>query len=207
MRKAIYTAVTDGYDLIKEPKVVTDGWDYICFTDRDFDAESTWDFRKMDSGVLAQREKKINLLPDYDLTIWVDGSILINCDLNLFILDYCMGDFSLMKHPTRDCTYAEAGAVMQLGKADPITVTKQMRGYKKQGLPDNEGMVQTGVLVREHTDDVRRFCKIWWQHVKNKCHRDQLSFNFCLWKYPVIEPHLFTSNVLRDEFRLCKHLK
>ena len=33
MRKVAYTYIIGNYDSLKEPSVITEGWDYICFTD------------------------------------------------------------------------------------------------------------------------------------------------------------------------------
>ena len=32
-RKVVYTAIIGNYDELKEPKVISEGFDYVCFTD------------------------------------------------------------------------------------------------------------------------------------------------------------------------------
>ena len=49
--------------------------------------------------------------------------------------------------------------------------------------PENYGLVQTNIMVRKHND---QYCKDlmekWWSELKDYSHRDQLSFNYALWK-------------------------
>ena len=44
--KIIYTAIIGGYDDLFEPDFKPDGWDFVCFTDRDFKSD-TWDVQKV----------------------------------------------------------------------------------------------------------------------------------------------------------------
>ena len=88
MRKVIYTCITDGYDSLKEPIVKTEGWDYICFTDSDLNyTGDTWKIVKIgltDDKIRHQRKKKIYneyIFDNYDLSVWCDGSMYINCNL------------------------------------------------------------------------------------------------------------------------------
>ena len=103
MKKVIYTAIFGDYDMLAEPKIITPGWDYICFTDREdmtvpigfvqkdgqdtkqmiFGKPKSWDVRyyKPEFGASKDaRNIKINyhkFLPEYDLVIWIDGCIRI----------------------------------------------------------------------------------------------------------------------------------
>lgn len=60
--KALYTINFGGYDPLKEPTVVTPGWDYIVFSDTDTAADS-FDVIVVDTGLpphLAARDCYIN---------------------------------------------------------------------------------------------------------------------------------------------------
>ena len=206
-KKVIYTCIIGDYDTLKEPLIKTKGWDYICFTDQEFKSD-TWKIIKVGkSDVKEQRKKKIFnkfILDDYRASIWVDGSIYINTDLDEFVYQNCDSEFSLMKHPSRDCIYKEAAAVLMLGKDKYEIVTNQTHAYQAEGFPFNQGMVATGVMYRKHTEDVKTFCKHWWKQVDEYSHRDQLSFNYVDWFFP-INYRTFSFNILRDSFKITNH--
>ena len=61
------------------------------------------------------------VLPEYDVTSWIDANIQVRCDIAKDVLPkYDLSKLPLFvhKHPTRNCAYAEAKAVLQLKKAD-----------------------------------------------------------------------------------------
>ena len=84
MKKALYTINFKGYDPLREPLILTEGWDYIVFTDQDLESEN-FQVRKVNtelSGHLAARDYYINsqkYLPEYDLTIMIGGQLQVNC--------------------------------------------------------------------------------------------------------------------------------
>ena len=208
-KKVIYTCIVGDYDTLKEPLVKTEGWDYICFTDQDFKSDN-WKIVKLGrSDVKEQRRKKIYneyILNAYEASIWLDGSMYINTDLDKFVLENCNSDFSLMKHPSRNCTYHEALACLQLNKDSKETIEQQVKGYKEEGFPSNEGMVATGVMYRKHTIEVKRLLIRWWMQVCEKSKRDQLSFNYVVWKHGY-EYTTFPFTVLNKEFVITNHKK
>ena len=58
-----------------------------------------------------------------------------------------------------------------------------MKKYKQEGFPKNYGLPQTCIVFRYHNDEsCKRLMKTWWEEIKNESHRDQLSFNYALWK-------------------------
>jgi hypothetical protein len=207
----IYTAIFDYYDELKPPTVITEGWKYVCYTNNPLLKSDVWEVRyvknKVLSGAKAARIIKIRFF-DYikdELSIWCDASMQINVDLNKFVKQYHKKDFTLLYHPSRDCTYMEAAACIKLNKDDATTINKQINQYHKEGLPKFNGMVQTGLMIRTNTYEVREHCKKWAIEVLKHSKRDQLSFNYCLWKYNLITPNMITSDVLKNEFKLYKH--
>jgi len=33
MKKVVFTFIINGYDTLKDPTIVTPGWDYLCYSD------------------------------------------------------------------------------------------------------------------------------------------------------------------------------
>lgn len=177
----VYTAVFDGYDTlraVKYPDV-----EHVCFTDEPQGAEG-W----TELVVPHTRSGKLDSLYykclahrwfDDDVVIWHDacgqlkqhpsvlGDLLGNADLAAFA------------HPTRNCIYDEADAVIAYGKGEPSTIQAQVSQYRKAGYPEHAGLSATGLLVRRQLPE---FNEQWWWWCRNLCPRDQLSFNYLVWK-------------------------
>ena len=50
-------------------------------------------------------------------------------------------------------------------------------------MPKEFGLFETNVLVREHNDkSCKKIMEEWWNEIKDKSERDQLSFTYILWK-------------------------
>ena len=196
-RIVVYTCITGGYDDIIEPTVVTPGVDYICFTDDTTLKSKTWKFRPMPeelnglSKVKQQRGVKIlahRYLADYDISVWVDGAVVVRGDIKEYLktLDFDKYSVFVPEHPARKCIYAEKDACVRIKKikGDEVALAeKQMKRYKEEGFPTNYGLVQTNVMMRKHNDQYsKNLMEKWWSELKDYSHRDQLSFNYALWK-------------------------
>lgn len=193
----VYTCITGGYDNILEPTCVTPGVDYICFTDDQTLKSKTWKFRPIPeelnglSKIKQQRGVKMlahRYLADYDVSVYVDGSVVVRGDIKEFLrtLDFSLYSVFIPEHPQRKCIYAEKDACVKIKKitGDAVVLAeKQMKRYKSEGYPQNFGLVQANIIVRKHNDD---YCKVlmkeWWEEFKENTPRDQLSFNYILWK-------------------------
>ncbi|MDE7222311.1 MAG: DUF616 domain-containing protein, partial [Acetatifactor sp.] len=86
-------------------------------------------------------------------------------------------------HYIHDCVYLEKSLCQRLQKDDPTVMDKQMEGYRKEGYPEHNGLIDSAVLVRELKNDrVIRLMESWWQEILHASKRDQLSFNYVCWK-------------------------
>lgn len=198
-KKVIYTCITGDYDNLIEPRFISDDFDYVCFTDSIFVRNGFWELRPLPkeveslSQVKKQRYIKINahkVLPEYDLSVWVDGSVLINNKLEDLLDNILENDISVYvpTHPIRNCIYKEANTVISSRKDIKDIVNPQIEQYKKEGFPKEYGLLQSNILIRKHNnEDCIRLMEAWSNEVMNGSHRDQLSFNYCCWKNPDIK--------------------
>jgi rubrerythrin len=54
---------------------------------------------------------------------------------------------------------------------------------KEEGFPENYGLLQSNIMFRKHNKEACiKLMKTWSDEVVNNSHRDQLSFNYALWK-------------------------
>ncbi len=187
----IYTAVFNQYDLLISPKYTAKNIDYVCFTDKANIATGVWEPRIVDeyemSPKLMSGKIKTNphiLFPEYDYSIWIDGNIQITEDPRQLINKYLSKTpVAVPSHPKRDCIYQEGNACMDGNKADQEKIRKQLSQYQKEGFPQNYGLSETRVLIRDHNDSKVIDCmEIWWEEYRKGAERDQLSFEFAIWK-------------------------
>ncbi|WP_343702700.1 glycosyltransferase domain-containing protein [Chitinophaga sp.] len=187
-KQAIYTVITGGYDQLRAPVVRTPGFDYICFTDDpELNCEG-WQIRLLDKAAdpcRQQREVKIRphmFLPDYGLTVYIDGSHQLTGDLSSLIDEHFSGSWLLKVHPKRKCIYQEGQRCIETGKAHKDTVNAQLTEYLTAGMPAEYGLYETGIMIRDNTPEVNAVSDQWYAEVAKHSHRDQISLPFVLWK-------------------------
>lgn len=208
-----YTCITSGYDWLKpvlgQHECLDNGKiDFICFTDNPKMRQLDWQTRLIPeelnglSKVKQQRVIKIcphRFLKEYDISIWVDGSIQIIGDLKDFISQYDLEKTPLYTriHPARKCIYKEAKTCIALKKETKLVADQQMARYRSEGYPTNAGLAETGIILRRHNDKMcQRICNLWASEVLIGSHRDQLSFNYACWK------EHFLPGYLKNEFKI-----
>lgn len=207
MQKTIYTANFNKYDTLKEPTIITPGWKYVYFTDQKNLTSKNWEIRVVSptDAKGARKLKILNPFHDHDISIWIDASMTINCDLNEFVDKYMKTDLNLMNHPDRSCIYQEAKACIKRHKDDPFVINQQIESYLSIGYPPDHGMVATGVIIRKRNSQFDLFYQKWWREVELGSKRDQLSFNFVHWLHD-IKYSLFPFEILKTDMILNKHL-
>jgi hypothetical protein len=143
------------------------------------------------SKVKQQRGVKIlahRYLSDYDISIWVDGVVDVRGNIKDFLKPFDFDTYSVFipEHPARKCLYKEIDACIKIKKlkGDEIALAKkQLERYRAEKFPENYGLVQTNVMIRKHNDQYSKdLMEKWWSELKDYSHRDQLSFNYALWK-------------------------
>lgn len=194
--KAIYTVIVGDSDTLKEPELITDGWDYVCFTDSDSiqSNDSVWTFKPIPPEYNNEDAKRTasllkiefyKLFNAYDLVVYVDASTTIEHGIGDFINDHnlSMVDMAVVRHPDRDCTYACAEAVAgRLKLANKDIVRSQISRYKEDDYPANNGLMTSGLMIRYNKEGIRRACEIWSTEYRNGCRRDQVSMTYSFWK-------------------------
>ena len=192
---AIYTVLINSYDELNEPLKIEDKYcDYYCFTDNKDLKSNTWKVIYVDKGkyrdlkncdaVKFARYIKTHpqlFLKGYKHSLFIDANLTINKSLIGWICLYSNGnDLLTFKHPDRDCIYKEGKRCIEMGKDDPNIISKQLARYKKEGYPENNGLVMTNMIYRKHTSSIKKFDDLWWDEIKKESRRDQLSFNYVL---------------------------
>ncbi len=153
---------------------------------------------------LSRKIKTLNhqWVGEYDVSIALDGSMYPNCDLNDFMKIFLPVDekidMAMHDRKIRKGVYHEAAKCMSKKKDDPELIRQQIDFYRKEGLPDDTGIISCGIILRKHNRaNVEKHCEKWWEQLKKWSYRDQLSFNYILWKYKLLNIKCFYRDVLR----------
>ncbi len=193
-RVAVYTCIFGEYDKIKPVLYKNSFCDYFIITDSDVNPQTGWKILNVDfpaelqnaTPAMKNRYCKMHphvLFPQYDYSIYIDGSIQIYADI--FPLLGRMGEhfIGMYNHASRDCLYAEGTIVVKLGKAPKKMVDEQLSLYRKEGYPVHYGLTDCIVIVRKHNDsNCIKVMNMWWKIFLQYPKRDQLGFGYALWK-------------------------
>lgn len=221
---AVYTAIFGGYDGLL-PQTRKKGVDYVCFTDRPLKSAS-WKVvqvaRPFEDPVRCARMYKVNphqFLPDYSYSIWMDGNFLIRDKVVSWARELLnrkplwVFDHNQTPDDRRNCVYEEYRALVEMYEAsgtlkDDLSVMKtQMKRYRNESYPENNGLLSSGVLIREHHHpEVVNTMESWWSEISAGSRRDQLSFNYAAWKNK-LDFGIVNGDLRRHKyfFRIGKH--
>lgn len=193
-KNIIYTYILGNYDDLKEPAVISPGWQYHCFTDGEIDSR-IWLQRPIPEHFsnLTENKQIASLLkiqhyrlfdPSVQFVLSMDGSMVLNVDMNLFLNQHWDDDYDLMlvKHPLRNCLYDEAVKVMEYKFDYPYRVIKQMTAFLLAGYPLNNGLNSSGFMIKNNqSEQLLRLNEIWAEQYLKGSVRDQLSLNYAMW--------------------------
>ena len=194
-KNVIYTYVFNDYDTLKEPLIVSDNWDYVCFTNNMDLKSKIWVIYYIDfiDKSLSAKEKSVHLkinhnlfIGIYDLYISIDASFQIRVNLNDFIDEIKFkesnNDFYIFGHPT-NCVYEEGRTIKRLKRDSNQNIDAHIKLLREVGYPEQYGLYSTGFIIRKHgNSNGELFLTKWLELYKNMPSiRDQMTFNVALW--------------------------
>ena len=178
--KVCYTALFGNYEELKEPLIVTPGWQYICYTDQNVTSK-VWQVIPTPVPEFTDNQRfaryiKIMGFIDWEQSIWVDASFCIGVNLDEWWDRYHVSPFSAAKHPLRWDFYNECMDCITSGRGNRVEIDKQMNEYLGVGVPRNNGLIQSGILLRSNTTECIALCEAWWAEMQGRSARDQIAF-------------------------------
>jgi len=189
---AIYTAFTGDYDTLKEPEVIDENCDYICFSDNPDLESDLWKIVLMEDSTLDnnRKAKQYKLLPhkylkDYKYSFWLDGTFKIKGSIREYIYENIKAHSPMLVvvHTERDCVYEEYKASKIIPRYPRAVMEEQVNFYKSQGFPPHYGLGVMGAIFRKHNDErVIKLMEDWWDENIRFTNQDQLSFAYVSWK-------------------------
>lgn len=198
MKRVVYTVLfgdNTEYTL-KEPKVISEGWDHICFTDRTNLKSNIWNIKTIEPKIDYNRQSRTikilneEYLPEYDESIYIDSKFVIKTNLTSFSRVYLNNDFTVMAHNRRNCLYKEAQYLLNstiINNKEKSIIRNQITRYGKLRMPRGYGLWAPGIMLRKH--GVKALSKMmydWHEEIVNYSYRDIISLPYAIWLNPLV---------------------
>ena len=189
-----FTAILGGFEQLRP---VTNPGDarWIALTDHPPVDPMGWEMwpvppaqNPADPRRMARRYKVLchRFFPDADAWLWLDGAIQLTVPPETVANALLDGaDIGGFRHPGRNCAYAEADRCIQKGKDTARILNGQKAAMKAAGFPEGWGLVETGLLARRNTKEIRNLNERWWLQIEQYSMRDQISLPFSCWRLGV----------------------
>lgn len=189
----IYTCITGDYDQVIEKDRI-EGCDYYYISDKKQDDVSFYEYIDINDvlpeenldGTRKNRYCKINahkLFPNYKYSIYHDGNIEIKNGIEKYIKELPYTKLITMLRSAYSNPYAEALRCMKHGRDDESRFIAQVEKYWNEGLPEDFGLLNPCVMVRQHNHPIcKKLMEQWWDEVLNYSRRDMVSLPYVLWK-------------------------
>ena len=217
----IYTAMVGGYDEIMQPKVVDDRFDYILFSNDIQEKQiGVWQVRPIsyhnEDNTRICRYVKTHpeeLLSGYEFSVWMDSNVRIQTQ---FIYErtielYRQGcQIASMNHLERNCIYDEAFIVQDYYLEYEFIILKWCHQLRKQNYPRDNGLFETNVVYRRNNESIEKLDVLWWSCIDTYSRRDQLSFNYVLWKQGISCEYILPRDINTNnsgDFERISHMK
>jgi len=196
----IYTAIFGNREPLREPKFRPPGCDFVCFTDQPF-SSVTWLVRRMKAPHIdpLRASRKIKILahryvPEYEQSVWIDGNLIVRGDVNELLQKYLSeAPLAVFRHAhgtmdphnslKEEVAFLIHRAAQGKSKDDPAVIQAQLSEYERRGFPDTNGLSINMVILRKHNNpNVVAAMNLWWDEYDAWSKRDQMSFNYVMWK-------------------------
>lgn len=196
-RIVVYTAIFGKYDNLLLPERLDPEVDYVCFTDRPRNDYGVWQMRAApyyhsDPTRVARWVKTHphELFEDHDVAVWIDANIILKGDIRHYI-EKARNEgahLGLISHPHRQCFYEEAEACKRLKKDAGKAIDLQVEHYRKNGLPLNLPLYETGFMVVPlKKPESAEALHLWWQQIERFSRRDQLGLAWVIYRFPELK--------------------
>lgn len=196
---AVYTCIISNYDKLLEPLYKSGYCDYYAVTDFAYDSNSAWKrinsryfpdaYKHSKKGPYVNRWFKMHpheLFPNYEYSLYVDGSVLIVADVIPLLLKMMKNNsfLGIHKHSKRSNMETEARVLIKNNKVKNIELlNKQLLAYRNDGFNNNIPLLEATIILRKHNEHIcKHIMNEWWSEFLMYVPRDQISLPYVLWK-------------------------
>lgn len=190
----VVTAITKGYDALKDPRAKTPGCRYVCVTDNPLLKSRIWEtvrFPKEACDLEPVRKARyvkthlFSMFPEYRIRFWIDGTMAITDNLRTLVSETASPGKYLyaMMHYGWDDIFREAKEIRRVRPHRTAGLDEQLKRYRAAGMSEHHGMMaETGIRYEIDSPYVTEFMKLWWHEIERGCTRDQISFPYVMWR-------------------------
>ncbi|MCM1222685.1 MAG: DUF616 domain-containing protein, partial [Lachnospiraceae bacterium] len=123
------------------------------------------------------------IFPEYDFTIYVDGSIRIKNPIAHFINNIGVSGLGIHRHKIHDCIYIDGIFAEWLGLVEKEKIIRELERYMEEGLPRKFGMCECMMIISDLQNKTgQQLYRKWYEEYQKGAGRDQFSFIYALWK-------------------------
>ncbi len=196
---AVYTAIFGNYDDLKEPEGPILNADLYCFSDN---LNLIGNFFRviyvplpLPDAVRSARKYKIlghPIVNKYHYSIWIDAAFRLKFHDALEVIRKCLPEESdylaTVRNATKNCIYQEYEYIKTVNNRPRFLdhqhiMDRQIETYRQEGYPENNGLISSGLLIKNNrSKDLQELMLAWWKEITKYSRRDQLSFNYVVWK-------------------------
>lgn len=206
---AVYTCVVGDYDDVHEPIGVAENCDYYIISDKEPAKNSIYKYININDCISSEindntrknRYCKINaheMFPQYRYSVYFDGNIVLDNNIVKYLEHLPKTRITMMSRSNRDSVYAEALRCILHGRDNKEIIEKQVEKYWVEGMPDDFGLVEPALMIREHNNPIcKKLMKEWWDEICMFSKRDMISFPYVLWKngYTINDVNMMSDNL------------
>jgi hypothetical protein len=214
MRCVVYTCITGGYDILK-PVPTSSKCILLADTPPKAENGAGIQWKRCKLGIQEKDIRMASRLPKFlphqffrtDVSVWTDAHIRWKQNPEELLKYLGDNDIAMFSHPIRDCIYKESEEVMRIWPQLEKNIKNQMKHYREEGYPEENGLMACGVIVRRHTKATEALGNAWWaEWTRWKTARDQLSFAYVCWKLGV-KVSIIPGNIFRNDYETVeRHL-
>lgn len=188
-----FTAITANFDTLRVPRTLDPEIDYVCFSDTPRSNLGIFEIRPLPyhhaDPVRAARFVKTHphlLFPDHDIAVWMDATIIVSSDLKPLIARVMATNEAVggIPHPLRHGIYDEAYHCARSRKDDPVVIAAQVARYLAAGVPNHLAVPDSSFMIWNlRRPAAAEVLTSWWREIESGSRRDQMSFNYALWRH------------------------
>lgn len=205
--RVIYTCLVGDYDPLLQPKVISNDFDYICFSNDIKEKQiGVWKilpipYEHSDNTRLS-RFVKLNphkaLDSHYQYSLWIDANIQIIDESIYAKVEDCINNNALIAqvvHPFSKSVYDDIFNCICYAKEKVGILCKQYQFLKQNNYPKTDNyFYENNLIFRQHHNlQVISISEEWWNIYMLYSKRDQLSLCFVYWNKG------FVPNLLLEE--------
>lgn len=213
---SVYTTIFGNYDTLKPHAWSQIGAKWICITDdpslkcdgwKTIVVPKMFDDPRKNAKFYKLHPWEVPGLEDARISIFIDGSMTVKSETFIeWLVIRLYNDMLLFRHPERDCIYEEAVVSKSLKYYSGPELDNQIRRYSSLVKP-HSGLWACGMLVRKHTEKIRRLMDDWWLEQGKYTLQDQISFAYVCQKNKFIPSTLKENIFNNDLFTVSAHKK